>query len=427
MKFKIVFIILSFLTATASAQLATGRFTTSFYGWQGRNADLDVQNYMRGFENVQFDLSQQHFSFNTNFQYSKDFGTTIGTDPDLQISSLTVKARNIADVGDVSLGRQFVFAGVGDGLIDGAVAKAMLFDRRVGVTAYGGYNIIESRSIDLKESLPDNSLYGGQITVEPVENGVVGLSYMKRTRRPEPFTAVRADSLFNPEVILIAYSPTEEEYASLDARYNFLNQLNLYGRSDYDLNFSRISRAQMEARVGILASLSATVDYLYRQPRIAYNSIFSVFNTNSTQEVEAGLDYEVMPLFHTFARFATVQYVDDNSRRVTVGGSYDIINVSYTQNFGYAGDLNGVSVQAVYPMMERKFVPNIGFGFADYQLSDNAPKNTVVNSSIGATYRPMPSLSTDAQVQWMHNPLYSNDVRVFIKVNYWFSDRLSWF
>jgi hypothetical protein len=279
----------------------------------------------------------------------------------------------------------------------------------------------------LKESLPDNSLYGGQITVEPVENGVVGLSYMKRTRKPEPFTAVRADSLFNPEVILIAYSPTEEEYASLDARYNFLNQLNLYGRSDYDLNFSRISRAQMEARVGILASLSATVDYLYRQPQIAYNSIFSVFNTNSTQEVEAGLDYEVMPLFHTFARFATVQYVDDNSRRVTVGGSYDIINVSYTQNFGYAGDLNGVSVQAVYPMMERKFVPNIAFGFADYQLSDDAPKNTVFNSSIGATYRPMPSLSTDAQVQWMRNPLYSNDVRVFVKVNYWFSDRLSWF
>ncbi len=427
MKCKILFIILFFVTATASAQLATGRFTTSFYGWQGRNADLDNQNYMRGYENVQFDLSQQHFSFNTNFQYSNDFGTTIGTDPDLQLSSLTLKARNIADIGDVSVGRQYVFAGVGNGLIDGAVAKAMLFDREVGVTAYGGYNVIESRTIDLKESFPNNSLFGGQITVEPIENGIIGLSYMNMTRKPEPFTAVRADSLFNPEVILIAYSPEEEEYASIDARYSFLNRVSLYGRSDYDFNFQRISRAQMEARVGILPSLSATADYLYRQPEVAYNSIFSVFNTNSTQEIEAGLDYEVMPLFHTFARFATVQYVDDNSQRVTVGGSYDIINVSYTQNFGYAGDLNGVSVQAVYPMMERKFVPNIAFGFADYQLSDDAPKNSVFNSSIGATYRPMPSFSTDAQVQWMRNPLYSNDVRVFLKVNYWFSDRLSWF
>ncbi len=427
MKYKILFFILLFVTATASAQLATGRFTTSFYGWQGRNADLDIQNYMRGFENVQFDLSQQNFSFNTNFQYSKDFGTTIGTDPDLQLSSLVLRARNIADVGDISVGRQYVFAGVGNGLIDGAVAKAMLFDRRVGVTAYGGYNIIESRSIDLKESLPDNSLYGGQITVEPVENGIVGLSYMKMTRKPEPFTALRADSLFDPEVILIAYSPTEEEYASVDARYSFMNGASLYGRSDYDFNFQRISRAEMEARVGIFSSLSATADYLYRQPEVAYNSIFSVFNTNSTQELEAGLDYEVMPLFHTFARYALVQYVDDNSQRVTVGGSYDIINVSYTQNFGYEGDLNGLSIQAVYPMMERKFVPNIGFGVAGYQMSDDAPKNTVVNGSVGATYRPLPAFSTDAQVQWMRNPLYSNNVRVFLKVNYWFSDRLSWF
>ncbi|MGA7160296.1 MAG: hypothetical protein WBZ48_04800 [Bacteroidota bacterium] len=427
MKCKILLFILFLVSATASAQLATGRFTTSFYGWQGRNADLDVQNYMRGFENVQFDLSQQNFSFNTNFQYSKDFGATIGTDPDLQLSSLVLRARNIADVGDISVGRQYVFAGVGDGLIDGAVAKAMLFDRKVGVTAYGGYNIIESRAIDLKESLPDNSLFGGQITVEPVENGIVGLSYMKMTRKPDPFTAVRSDSLFDPEAILIAYSPTEEEYASVDARYSFMNGASLYGRSDYDFNFQRISRAEIEGRVGIYSSLSATADYLYRQPEVAYNSIFSVFNTNSTQEIEAGLDYEVMSLFHTFVRYAMVQYVDDNSQRVTVGGSYDIINVSYTQNFGYAGDLNGLSVQAVYPMMDRKFVPNIGFGFADYQLSDNAPKNSVVNSSIGATYRPLPAFSTDAQVQWMRNPLYSNDVRVFLKVNYWFSDRLSWF
>jgi hypothetical protein len=183
----------------------------------------------------------------------------------------------------------------------------------------------------------------------------------------------------------------------------------------------------MEARVGILSSLSVTADYLFREPRVAYNSIFSVFNTNSTKELEAGLEYEVMPMFHTFARYATVQYTDDNSQRITVGGSYDFMNISYTQNFGYAGDLNGVSLQAVYPMMERKFTPNVGFGYATYQLSDNGAKNTVINSSIGATYRPLPALSTDLLLQWMRNPLYANDVRVFVKVNYWFSERLSWF
>jgi len=427
MKYTILLFCILLMAATASAQFMSGRFTTSFYGWQGRSADLDNQNYMRGFENVQFNVAQPHFAFNTNFQYSKDFGTTIGTDPELRLSSLTVGARGIADVADVTVGRQYVFAGVGNGLMDGGIAKVMLFDKRLGLTAYGGYNVIQSRDIILKRDFADNSLYGGQLTYEPAENAVVGLSFMNRTRKPEPFTAVRADSLFNPYVVVIAYSPDEEEYASFDARYSLLNKIDLYGRSDYDFNFERISRAQAEARAGIMTSLTATVDYLFREPRVAYNSIFSVFNTSSTQEVEGGLEYEFSPLFRTFARFADVQYTDDNSQRLTVGGTYDIVNISYTKNFGYAGDLNGVSVQAVYPMMNRQIVPNLGFGYASYQLSDNAPKNTVINGSIGATYRPSPLLSTDLQLQWMHNPLYSNDVRVFAKVNYWFSDHLSWF
>lgn len=427
MKCRIFVIGLFVLTSTAYAQLASGRFTTSFYGWQGRSTTLDRQTYLRGFENVQLDFSRQHFSFNTNFQLSKDFGTSVKTDPELRLSLLVAKARDIANVADVYLGRQFVFGGVGNGLIDGVIAKTMLMERKIGVTVYNGYNVVQSRTIDLNRSYADNALFGGQVTVEPIENGIIGVSYMNRTRKPDSFATTRLDSLFHPYEVVIAYSPTEEEYASMDARYSFLNRVNLYGRSDYDFNLTRMSRAEISARVGLLSVLTATAEYLFREPRIAYNSIFSVFTSKSTQEIEGGVEYEVMPLVQTFARFAYVQYKDDNSTRVTVGGSYDFMNISYTQNFGYAGDLNGVSVQAVYPMMERKLVPNFGFGLAECQLSEGDTKNTVFNASVGATYRPMPSLSTDVQVQWMRNPLYASDVRLFVKANYWFSERLSWF
>lgn len=423
----------SFVVASiASAQLASGRFTTSFYGWQGRSATLDNQTYLRGFENVQFDFSQQRFSFNTNFQVSKDFGTVIGTDPELRLSSLILKARSIADIADVSLGRQFLFAGVGNGLLDGGIAKGAVWDRKIGVTVYGGYNVVQSRTLDFKRNLADNSLNGGQVTYMPNDDGVVGLSYMKRTRTPDPITTLRSDSLFNPYLVVIALSPNEEEYASVDVRYNFIERVSVYGRSDYDVNLTKLSRAELSARVAILPALSATAEYLFREPRVAYNSIFSVFKANSTQEVEAGVEYEVSQLFRTYARFADVVYKisgseNDNSGRVTVGGSYDFVNFSYTQNFGYAGDLNGVSIQAVYPIMDRTLTPNFGFGFASYQLSESDTKNTVLNATIGATYRPKSSLSTDVQLQWMRNPLYANDVRLFVKVNYWFSERLSWF
>ncbi|MCX6137055.1 MAG: hypothetical protein NTV54_06125, partial [Ignavibacteriales bacterium] len=149
------------------------------------------------------------------------------------------------------VGRQYVFAGVGNGLIDGGLVKAALWDRRVSVSAYGGYNVVQSRDIRLSSKFADNSLYGAQVTVAPVENGIVGLSYMNRTRKPEPFTTIRpstADSLFNPMVVIIAHSPQEEQYTSVDARYSFEDRAEVSGRVDYDMDYERISRAQGFAR-----------------------------------------------------------------------------------------------------------------------------------------------------------------------------------
>ena len=427
---KRIFLCTLLVTSLASAQMFTGRFTTSAYGWQGRKDSVTKQTYMRGYENVQLSLAGQQFGVYTNFQVANDFGTVINTDPELKLNQLIVRANNIAGAADVSLGRQFVFAGVGNGLIDGGLAKAALWDRRVGVTVYVGYNVVQSRDIRLSKSFADNSLYGAQVTVTPVENGLVGISYMNRTRKPEPFSAIRpstADSLFNPIVVIIAHSPQEEQYTSLDARYSFDERAEVSGRLDYDMDFERLSRAQGFARVAVMPALTVSAEYIFREPRVAYNSIFSVFNTNSTQEIEGGVEYEFTPVLKTYARYAHVEYTDESSGRLNIGGQYEFVNVAYTQNFGYAGELNGISVQAAYPVMEQKLIPSIGVGYAGYKLDKDGPSNSVMSSSFGATYRPMPALSTDLQFQYMSNNLYKNDVRVFLKLTYWMNSQLGWF
>lgn len=423
-------LLLFFSFTMCSAQLMSGRLTTSFYGWQGRDTSLVKQNYLRAYENVQFNVGETHFFFNTNFQVSKDFGTVISSDPDLRLSSLVFQGRDLADMIDISVGRQFVFAGVGNGLMDGGVAKAKFLSGMVGVTAYGGYNVVQSRTINLKRNFSDNALYGAQVLFTPLTDGSIGLSYMNRSRKPEPFKAVRADSLFNPEVIEIEFAPVEEEYASVDAEYTLLRQkdggraiFNIYGRSDYDFNFERIARAQLFTRVSVLSNVNVTGEYLFRQPRVAFNSIFSVFETNSTQEAEGGVEYTPVPDLQTYVRYGYVSYTDDQSQRVRLGGTYHGVSISYTRNLGYEGDLNGVSLQAVYPVFERTLIPMIGFGYASYQVSQQAERNSVINGTLGATYRPMQMLSADIQLQWMRNRIYSNDARVFLKVSYWFSNR----
>ena len=421
-----VLIALFIFSVSASAQFINSRLTTSLYTFQGRDTALAKQTYLRAYENVYFSAIQNDVSFNVNAMVSNDFGTSLATDPELRVSSLLVKVREIGGLADVSVGRQFVFAGAGYGLIDGTLAAARLWEDRINITAYGGTNVIHTRDIK-SQWIGDNGMFGGQLVVAPVENGSLGLSYMNKRMLRKAYNTVRVDSLFNPQIVVINSLPLTEELASVDLQYDFNGSVSVQGRTDYDFYKEDISRVQAFTRVAATDQISATVEYLFREPRVAYNSIFSVFNTNSTKEIEGGIEYRPMAKTFLFARFANVEYVDDNSQRLAIGGTYDFISAAYTQNFGYAGELNGISVQAAYPMMERMITPTVGVGYASYKQSKSDPSNTVVNVSAGAVYRPVKTLSTDVQLQWMQNPQFDSDVRLFLRFTYWLSDRMNWF
>ena len=425
MKFKFLAAILLLSVTRLSAQFVTGRFTTSVYGWQGRDMNDAKLNFLRGYENMQLSANSGNFSFGTNLQASNDFGVGIGSDPQLRVSSLVLKVRHLADLLDVSLGRQYVFAGVGNGIVDGVDLKSVFMGGKISAQAYGGYNILETQAVNWNKSLVNNSFFGAQITGNPIDNLVVGVSYMNRRRELDAFKVTRLDSLFNPYVVTINSTPYVEEYASLDANYDVLSNVNVYGRGDYDVNLERLSRVELNTRIGVLTSLVASVDILHREPRLAYNSIFAVFNSNSTQEVEGGLEYELSPAARTYARYAYVDYSGDNSQRLTVGGSYEFLSASFTRNFGFAGELNGIAIQATYPLPDRVFIPMIAAGYGSYKISPDAPTNDVLNGTVGLTYRPVPSMSASIQTQYMQNRLYTNDLRAFLNFTYWFSAGLN--
>jgi hypothetical protein len=423
--FRKIFIGLVLLSAGASAQLMTGRLTTSFYGFEGRDTALAKVLYLRAYENVYFNAASGDYSFNMNAMVSNDFGSTIETDPELRVNSFLMKVKNIGGFADISAGRQFVFAGVGSGLIDGISGSAKLLDNSLIVQGYGGSNVIQSREIR-KNYIGTNGLFGGQITYAPIEDGAVSVSYMNKRWKRKPYTALRMDSLFNPYSIVINSRPNEEELASVDLEYQYEQAYSIQAKTDYDFRTEELSKIQTFARVGVVNDLNVTAEYIYRQPRVAYNSIFSVFNTNSTKEIEGGIEYRPMLKTFLFARFANVDYVDESSQRIVVGGMYDFISATYTQNFGYAGELNGVSVQASYPMMERTFTPMCAVGYATYKLDKADAASDVFNGTLGATYRPFQTLSTDLQMQWMSTPQYKSDMRIFLKINYWFNEKLNW-
>lgn len=416
------------ISIACQAQYFSGRTSTSFYTWQAKetstSGSVSTITLARLYETVQANVLGSGFGFNLNGQVSKDFGTSIGTDPELRLSQLTFKARHIANIADISVGRQFVFAGVGSGLVDGGIIKLSFMDGSVGAQAFGGYSLVDTRTINFKRKLNDNAFYGGQISATPFTDVLVEFSYMSKSRTQDSFTLTKVDSFFNASTVTMYYQPLEETMAGFDLHYDIAEGTNVYMRTDYDFDNERVHRVEASGRAGITPELGVTVDYLYRMPRLQYNSIFSVFNYNETQEFEGGLEYEFSPCARAYARYGNVKYADDNSGRIRVGGTYDFLSASYSSNTGLAGDFSGISIQAAYPTPNRMFVPALGFGYAKYKVSADAASNNVMNANLGLTYRPTPTVSADITAQWMENPVYNNDVRVFLKLTYLLSGKL---
>jgi len=179
--------------------------------------------------------------------------------------------------------------------------------------------------------------------------------------------------------------------------------------------------------VNVTPALALTGDYTYRKPQISFNSIFSVFTQNSTRQMEGGVEYGFTPLLRAFAKLGAVSYTDTTSMTWSLGLNTGYGSVSYSGGTGYAGQLESFSVQAAYPLVDRVLVPSLGVSWASYRLSADDPKDNALAILAGATLRPSRHFSFDVQGQWMKNRLYDRDMRLQLKVLYWFAERLSLF
>jgi hypothetical protein len=170
-----------------------------------------------------------------------------------------------------------------------------------------------------------------------------------------------------------------------------------------------------------------TLESITRTPRISYNSIFTAFVPNSTQEIEAGVEYEFLPRLRAYGRVANIQVTDQSGYRWTLGLNSGYGSVSYSGCSGYIGQLQSLSLFGNYPLLDNRVIPQAGVVFSSYRMSEQDDRATAVAVVLGGTWRPLTAFSLDLQGQWMTNQVYSRDLRGMLKLNYWFAERLSLF
>jgi len=435
---KNFFLVICLLVCSVSGALGQrlqARFVTSGYAWERQDTIGTTSQHLFGYQTVQLSLVGANLSFHTYLQGFNDFAGPLKNSGTMRLYNLYAKWSNIANIADISIGRQAVFAGVGTGTIDGGLASLRFLDSKLKLVGYYGMLPALRYKAALIDNAADNSMMGGQLVVAPVEFAQASFSYMKKILLPETYLATRRDSLFNAFHVEMKPSATAEEYFSGDINLEFRDIVSGYARFDYDVLLEKNSRMQLFTRISpfknssaaALQPFSLTAEYLQRDPRIFYNSIFSVFSFTSLKEYEVGAEYAFGSSWQVFAKYGSVSYNDATQNQITVGVNGEHVSASITRDNGDGGELSAASLNVGYPLFNNLVTPTVLLGYAHYKLSEYAQLEDALSIAAGAVVRPMRNLSVDAQAQWIQNTIYNSDMRFFVRVNYFLSHQLGIF
>ena len=405
------------------SQNINGRFSSSLYAFQ-RFDTTDVSGkYLRSFQMLNLNVNEGHFSLRSYLNLEADLSKSLQNDPRLRFYNLYFEGRNLFDILSFKLGRQPIFSGIAGGTFDGL--NVDLKKSGYKLSAYYGGNVPAYQKLKVTDDFKNDFIVGGKLTAVSVKDFQFVLGYVNKNFKAQDYMALRYDANLNPMQVLIQNESTQYQYASAEVNYEMKSTFSVNTKYDYDINFEKTSKFEAYGSYDQLKDFRLNIYYNFREPRIKYNSIFSVFDYGNSQEVEVGADYNLTKTFTLIGKFGNVTYKNDNSQRITLGVNSNYGSINYRKTLGYEGELDALSLYSAYSFIEGLLTPSAGISYTSYKLSKDDDTNHLVAILGGLNFRPLVFLSFDCQAQYMNNKIYKDDFRFFFKLNYWFNTNIN--
>lgn len=407
------------LTSILYSQNINGRITSALYTFERFDTLENSTTHARTFQMLYLNFGVKNIALRTNLNLESDVAEDISYDPRLRVYNLYVDVRNIFDLIYLKVGRQSVYNVAGGGVFDGFSlgVKYHGFD----INGYYGGNVPAYQKLELTDDFKNDYVAGGKLTVNALTNTRIALRYVNKNFKTIPYSARREDLNLIDITKLIDNVSQQFEYLSGEISYDQPKEFRINTRYDYDLNFEKTSKFEISGRYERIEKLGLSLYYNYREPKIRYNSIFSVFDYRNSQEIEFGGDYLVSPTVKVIGKFANVTFDDESSQRISLGLSSTLGSVTARKTFGYAGELTAISLYTARSFLDGLITPSLSLGYTSYKLSSANDTNEMISALLGLNYRPYRTLSFDVQGQFLNNKIYANDFRLLLKLNFWFN------
>src|SRR4030095_2678577 len=256
MRPKIIILAVLLAADITLAQSVNFRFNNYFYGWQRLDSLSDNSSakttHLRGYQNYLLEFNRGKWSFNTLAQTEEDLINRVGRGFHYRFYNLYIKGTNLFDLLDVKLGRQYIYAGTGNGTLDGLHLRFKAGkNKEYQLAVYGGALAPYTYDFGKYPEIKNNYHFGAQFTYYGVRDLMAAVSYSNKKLTPEPYTALRMDSLFNLYDRTIALNGPSEQLIGADVNYTYLGEHNIYGKAYYDIGQNKFYRGEVNARITI--------------------------------------------------------------------------------------------------------------------------------------------------------------------------------
>ncbi len=416
-KLALLLVAVAALPMQLPAQSLNARFSTSLYSYERNLSENATTSYLRLYQTAQFTVGQlanNRLSFHFFGQISQDLSEKADDDPipRLYNAYLQWQERN-AIVNQVKLGRQRVYSGVAYGAIDG-VDVTVRAGNYFKIGGFAGFLVPTSNEIEI-DSWDASHTFGLRASTDRLLGSKILISFMQRNRQPVNYTE---PGQFTQKIL--TFESLEQRLVGVDIYRSFSRRLNVYGRFDYDLEHDRVRRTQVELRVSPSQKLELAGEFFHRAPLIEANSIFTVFEQGTSQDVGLRANYRIHQTWFLDGNFGYQIYDGDESVRFGLGLRCKYGYFGYNFRRGYGGQNNGAYAAFNY-QLNSKFGVVASTGLSRYSLfNEDTDEYTSITGSLGVNYRPHKLFSVDALGQGVRNRFFNNDFRFFVKANYWF-------
>ena len=432
---------------SALSQSYDTRFTSSLYSWT-ESYDGTKRDHLRGYQSstvILRDVFTKRLNLKNYFYFTDDFSNDLNTGSTLRIFDLYAEYKKTLFSSDIRIGRQFVFAGVGRGPIDGV--RLSFNGRKSGKLLLYAGTMAPVTNPDKVDSWNESNIFGGELTAYHLLGNVMKFSFVRRSRKIEPFELTFPSlgfSTLNP-------SSLQQQAAGIDIARSLSDNMSLYLRGDFGIGEGAFDRNISLGRGEIVLTHNKrnshylTLELLNRKPLVYVNSFFSNFSSLLRRSNELSVSFDKKTVENLWLNFK-IAYVNygksdegerSNSLRINGGFRFKSLSSGLIFRNGYGGDWLGINA-GYYGKVIRSVSLRIDgdwsmFSLTSFDLVDNRDESSAFSLRTGINWRFNRHVSLDAELQSLSQSIEwanisdtvlfagnDNEFRAFLKLNIWF-------